>query len=166
MGGHNGGRPKIKYRYVYSNRQTKLTEECVRKLEDAASVQADVKQRCFYAGISRDTYYRWIKENPDLSDRLDDLYERLPLVARQNIAQRIHGQSTLGDIGLSKWLLERTQKDLTPKLELSGQIDQVGANKEDDQLRLEFKERLRANIQKRWAEKEKLKEVQKNENPK
>jgi len=156
-------RPKVKYKYRYSSRQTKLTPECVTRLEDAASVQADVKQRCFYANISRQTYYRWIKENPDLSDRLDDLYERLPLKARQNIAQRIEGQSTLGDIGLSKWLLERTQKDLTPKLELSGQIDQGGASQEDDQLRQEFKERLRANIHKRWAEKEKLKEIQKNE---
>ncbi|MBI5732612.1 hypothetical protein HY967_01480 [Candidatus Jorgensenbacteria bacterium] len=159
-------RPKVKYRYRYSNRQTKLTEECVRKLEEAASVQADVKQRCFYAGISRDTYYRWIKENPDLSDRLDDLYEKLPLKARENIARRISGESTLGDIGLSKWLLERTQKDLTPKLELSGQIDQLGINKEDDQLRLELKERLRSNMHKRWEEREKIKEAQQNENPK
>src|SRR3990167_6620179 len=103
---------KGKYRYKYVGRTSKLTEECVKKLEEATAIGASVKRACYYAGISRETYYQWLKQNPDLSDRLDDIRERLPLKALQNIAAHIESNNPItGDISLSKWLLERTESD-------------------------------------------------------
>lgn len=67
----------------------KLTDEVVRKLEEAAAIDATVEEMCFYADISRDTFYRWIKENPEFSDRINRLRERPVLVARQTVVNSI-----------------------------------------------------------------------------
>ncbi len=106
---------KHKFRYKDVGRPTKLTPEIVGKLEEASSIVAIIKEVCYYAGIHRDTYYQWMRENPRLSDRLDDLRQRLPLKARQNIVARIEH----GDIELSQWLLVRTNpEEFNPKMKV------------------------------------------------
>lgn len=80
---------KHKKHYKYVGRPTKLSDEVVRKLEEAATIRATIPELCYYAGISRDTYYRWMKENPELSDRLDDLRQNPLLRARRTIIGRL-----------------------------------------------------------------------------
>lgn len=50
-------------------RPTKLNELTVKKLEEAFLIGATVEEACFYADISKQTYYNWSKENPELFDR-------------------------------------------------------------------------------------------------
>lgn len=145
---------------------SKMTPEALQRLKDAFAIDATVVQACDHAGISERTYYYWVKKNPELLQEFEVYRQKLPFKAKYNIAQQIHA----GNISLSQWLLSRKEPEAYServKIEHSGQIEQGSATyKEDDDIRRELKEKLRANIQKRWAEKEKLKESQKNENPK
>lgn len=78
MAKNKGGRPP------------KLTPETVTKLEQAFSIDATVEEACFFANISRKTYYEWIKDNPELGDRFDALRQRPVLAARQTVVDSLH----------------------------------------------------------------------------
>ena len=152
-------RPRRNKKYVYKNPNgyhTKISDEVVRKLEEAASVDASINQSCYYAGIARSTYYEWMKEYPGLADRLADLRERRPLKANQNITAAIEA----GDINISKWESEKKEPEKygdKMKIEHSGSIMSGDvAHPEDELLRIEYKEKLKANIRKRAEEKAKL----------
>lgn len=67
----------------------KLTEDTIRKLSQAFSLDCSVKEACMYANISTDTYYRWIKEFPELSDEFERL-RQLPIFrARMRVIKGI-----------------------------------------------------------------------------
>lgn len=61
----------------------KKNEETIRKLEQAFALDATVKEACYYADISTETYYRWIKEDPKLYDKFERLRMKPILKARQ-----------------------------------------------------------------------------------
>ena len=93
----------------------KLTEDTIRKLEEAFSIDASVKEACYYADISTDTYYRWIKEFPELSDKLERLREKPVLKARQTVVK------SLDNPDYAFKYLERKKKDeFSPRHELTG----------------------------------------------
>ena len=156
---NKGGRPtKHEFRYKYVGRSTKLTPEVVKKLEEAFSIGANVKQACYYANISRQSYYTYVKDNPQLSDRLEDLREKLPLQALQNLANSITGQKVLGSMDDSKWLLVRRMGDeLGDVLTVKGGDDSINAGtpEEDKEVISEFHAKLKANRLKRSQERAK-----------
>lgn len=135
------------YRYRYVGRTSKMTPEVVSKLEQAAAVRATISESCFYAGISRETYYQWIKQNPELSDRLDDLRQQPFLKARQTIVSR------LDDPNIAFRFMEKEKpEDYAEriKVEHSGAVSDAGsAYPEDEKLRLEYKGKLLENIRER-----------------
>lgn len=93
----------------------KLTEDTIRKLEEAFSIDASVKEACYYADISADTYYRWIKEYPKLSYKLERLREKPVLKARQTVVK------SLDNPDYAFKYLERKKKDeFSPRQELTG----------------------------------------------
>jgi hypothetical protein len=61
----------------------KKNEDTIRKLEQAFALDATVKEACYYADISTETYYRWIKEDPKLYDKFERLRMKPILKARQ-----------------------------------------------------------------------------------
>jgi len=67
----------------------KLDENTVRKLEEAFAIDASVSEACFFANISRDTYYRWVKENQELSDRFEALRNKPILKARKAVVDKL-----------------------------------------------------------------------------
>lgn len=153
------GRPNKKdaWREAISQAVTKLTPEVVGKLKEAFAIGATIEQACFYAEIHPSTYYDWVKKNPELSEEFDKMKEKMPLKAKENIAKKIHGQPTLGDIGLSKWLLERKESDVygdKTKIEHSGEIRSGEKNEEDEQAMEEFHAKLKENMRKRRLAKE------------
>lgn len=96
-------------------KKQKLTPETVNKLEQAFAIDATVGEACFYADISRETFYNWIKENKELSDRFDRLREKPILTARQTIAKSLHEPEH------AKWYLERKKKlEFSTRNELTG----------------------------------------------
>lgn len=142
---------KPKYRYRHVGRPTDLTEEVVKKLEEAFAIGANVKQACFYANISRETYYTWMEKNPLLSDRLEEVREKLPLHALKNIAESIQGFEVKGNISLSQWLLEKRQQGYENKIavEHSGEVVGGSVHTEDADAIAKFHSTLKENMKKR-----------------
>jgi len=84
----------------------KKDDDTVRLLKEAASYGATVKDICFHAGISKDTYYRWLDEDEELSDEIERLRNEPVLEASKVVKDKIKE----GDIKTAKWLLERKRK--------------------------------------------------------
>ena len=84
----------------------KLTDDTVRKLEEAFALGASVEEACYFSQISRDTYYRWVKENPELSDRFKLLQQRPIFLARKTL---VEGITKSPELALK--YLERKKKD-------------------------------------------------------
>lgn len=105
-------------------RPTVMTPEAVGKLEDAFSKGCTITEACLLADISRDSYYDYIKLNPDFSNKVEMLREKPAMHARMNIAASILG----GDLTDSKWYLERKKKSefsSSTNVNLGGQEDGV-----------------------------------------
>jgi len=141
------------WREAISKKVTKLTPDVVRKLKEAFAIGATIEQACYYAEISKTTYYKWVDENPKLSYEFSEMRAKLPLAAKANIANAIQ---TLKDIGLSKWLVERSEPEAYGEtLTLKHQGD-VGLTHEDDVKATEaYHATLRDNLKKRSLEKAK-----------
>jgi len=70
-------------------RPVEFTADVVKKLEEAFSIDATVEEACFYADISRQTYYNNVKEGTQLFDRFKALRQRPVLKARQTVVQKL-----------------------------------------------------------------------------
>jgi type I site-specific restriction endonuclease len=102
-----------------TGRPSSLTEEVVSKLEHSIMDGANITEACQVAGISRETYYKGLKENELFADRMTDAEEYPTKVAKKNLIERIKRK----DVETSKWWLERKKKD-----EFSTRTEQTGAN--------------------------------------
>lgn len=142
-----------KYKYEYK-RVTKFSEECVTLLGEAFAIGANVKMACYYANISRNTFYRWLKESPSLSDRFEDLRQKLPLQALHNISKGIDA----GEIPLSERLLaKRFPKEYAETFKIQHVDDDgTGTPNEDREIIKEFHDKLKSNRLKRSRDKAKL----------
>ena len=96
-----------------AGRPPKMNADVVSKVEDGFSHGLTVKQACFKAGISPDTLYRYMKDNPGYSERIEGLRENVGMLARLNL----HDSIASGDINTSLWYLERHDKSEFSKSE-------------------------------------------------
>ena len=60
-------------------RPTRLTDEVLKKLEDAFKVGASISQACIYAGISQQDYFNWIKKYERFFERMEG-FKNFPYV--------------------------------------------------------------------------------------
>ncbi len=72
-----------------AGRPTKLDDEVRRKIEEAAALDASVEEIAFYAGVHRATLHRWLQDDEELRDRIQELRERPILKARQTITKAL-----------------------------------------------------------------------------
>jgi hypothetical protein len=84
---------------------SKKTPETVKKIEEAAALDASMEEIAFYAGISKQTLYDWLKDDPDLRERVDALRQKPVLKARQAVVRG------LDDPGTALKYLERKRRD-------------------------------------------------------
>ena len=97
-------------------------EETVKKLEEVFSLDGTVSEACFYAGISRQLYYTYVKEDApegsperELFDRFEALRERPVLKARQTIVKNLDNPQ------YATWYVERKRKnEFSSRNELTG----------------------------------------------
>lgn len=73
-----------------AGRKSRLDDTMRQKIEDAAALGCTDTEIALYCDISRDTFYRWIKEQPKLSDRIEALREKPILKARQTIINNLN----------------------------------------------------------------------------
>ena len=91
---------------IDDSKKWKFTETTIKKLEEAFSFDSSVEEACFYANISKPTYYGWIKNNKELAERFNALRQKPILLARQTVVNR------LGDsYGNAMDYLSRKRKD-------------------------------------------------------
>lgn len=96
-------------------RPTKMTDVVIGKLEEAFALDATVGEACFFAGIHPDTYYEYLKANPEFTDRVKALRETPILAARRKVISGIKE-----DTKNAQWYLERKRKDeFSPRTELA-----------------------------------------------
>ena len=99
-----------------------MTEEVVRKLIEAAKLDVSVEEACLYAGISKDTYYRKLKEDDEFSDEMERARMYATMTARLCVVKAIATDSHLA----FKYLERKRQEEFSayhrPPIDLS-QID-------------------------------------------
>ncbi len=138
---------------------TKLTVDAVQKLGHAFAIGATIPEACDYADIAPRTYYYWVSKNDELLQYFERMRQKLPLVAKDNIATEIRGnkeKGIKGDIGLSRWLIERQQPEQygeTLNLKHSGEIGKT--TDEDKEAIDKLHETLKQNMFRRSRERAK-----------
>lgn len=70
-------------------RPTKLTPEVIKKLEEVFAIDGSIAEACFYADISQQTYFNFVKRFPRYVERFNALRERPYLKARQTIVKAL-----------------------------------------------------------------------------
>lgn len=103
-------------------RPQEWNDEIVKKLEEVFALDGTISEACFYAGITRQTYYNHVKEDAEegttekeLFDRFEALRERPILKARQTIIKGLDQPEN------AKWYLERKRKtEFASRQELTG----------------------------------------------
>jgi hypothetical protein len=111
------GRPtkkQVRYRNVW--RKTIMTEDVIKKLEEAIKIDCTIGQACAYAWINEATYYDHYKKNPQFSKRMDDAEKWLHILASQKWAEWIQK----GDKDMIKEYKKKRDKRYADKLEHSG----------------------------------------------
>jgi predicted DNA-binding protein YlxM (UPF0122 family) len=97
----------------------KITEEVVRLLEEAFSVDAPVTEACKYAGIARTSYYDYIKAHPEIKDR----FARLKMMPRYKM-RSVLTKAAMKDPKLALDYLKHKSDDFRTKsdqaIEVSG----------------------------------------------
>ena len=85
-----------------------MTDVIMAKLEYAFSLSCTDAEACGYAGISKDSFYRYQRKHPKFCERKEWLKKELVFKSRAVIKEAIEVD---GDIATAKWNLERKQRD-------------------------------------------------------
>lgn len=99
-----------------------------RKLDDveirakflaAASLDANTEACCAYAGISKNTYYEYIKAEPSFQDEIDACKQKPYLQAVKVVVQALQGKNPDPNFAL-KYLERKAKKEFSPRSEITG----------------------------------------------
>lgn len=94
-------------------RPTVITTTVINKLEEIFALDGSIKEACFYADISEDAYYRWIKRNPQYTERFDALRQTPVLGARRTLVE--HAKKD--PLYALKYLERKARKEFAEKSE-------------------------------------------------
>ncbi len=110
-------------------RPTVMTEEVLRKLDEAFSNGASDREACFLAGISKTALYEYQEVNLDYADRKADLKDMIKYQAKRVIKDKIYAR----DIDTAKWYVERKVKE-----EFSLKTENELSTKDDKPLNIQW----------------------------
>lgn len=94
-------------------RPSDMTPVVVTKLIAAFNNGFNVSEACDYSGISRNTYYRWCKEDEQFNDIMESAKAAPNRKAKEVVIQAING----GDAQLAFRYLQARDPDFKPKFE-------------------------------------------------
>lgn len=84
-----------------------IGEEELRKLEEAFKLGCTNREACFYANVKESTFYDYLKEYPEYSEKIDIWKSYEKIKARMVV----HNALEKNDREMAKWYLERKAKD-------------------------------------------------------
>jgi hypothetical protein len=129
----------------YGGRPTELTDEVRSKIEAAAAFDATLEEIAFYAGVHRVTLYRWLKDDEELRNRVDELRQKPILKARQTVVEALQDPNHA-----FRYLERKRPKEFMPsaKIEHSGTVAFTPGQvtPEQEALRVEYEEKLRKTL--------------------
>ena len=96
-------------------RPTVMTPVVIGKLETVFSLDGTVKEACFYAGINPDTYFEFMKKNPEYTERFEALRQRPVLKARETVVKEI----TKNYNNAMDYLSRKAKKEFSQRTELT-----------------------------------------------
>ena len=67
----------------------KTEQSVIAKIEEATAMDATVKEILYYADISKDSYYRYLKAHPKFREKLEKLRQYPMLKARRTIIESL-----------------------------------------------------------------------------
>jgi hypothetical protein len=115
---HPGGRP------------TKINEDTVRKLEAVFRLGVTDEVACRYAKISRDTFYRHLREDPEFSDRIQSAKEFTRIMAAQTVVRAFVEDK---DVKAAQWWLEHkypeefgTPPQILQQINIGAELKKIG----------------------------------------
>lgn len=94
----------------------KMSDDVVKKLEEAFLMDCTVEEACFSANITKQTYYNWVKSFPDLLERFNSLRENPVYVARRSVMSGIEKDPELA----LKYLERKKKAEFSLRTELGG----------------------------------------------
>jgi hypothetical protein len=109
---------KKKHKKTGPKGPTKLNKTTIQKLEAAFALDATVDEACYYADISRTSYYEWIKAHPELFDKFERLRNKPVLAARQSVVKGIAKDPNLA----LKYLERKRNKEFNTKQIVEGTV--------------------------------------------
>ena len=95
-----------------------MTDETVRKLEEAFTMGCTDVEACLYAGISKPCLYDYCASNPEFSDRKEALKTSPAIKARALLSKSL--ESGDADAKTVQWVIEKYDGKARQSLELSG----------------------------------------------
>lgn len=101
---HAGGRPTV------------MTPVVIGKLESVFAMDGSIREACYFAGISPDTYFEFMKKNPEYSERFDALRNRPVLLARQTVMKKL----TENYGNAMDYLSRKAKKEFSVRTEVTG----------------------------------------------
>lgn len=96
-------------------RKKVITKKVWDKLEESFMLGLSDAEACLRAGISKPTLYDYLEEHKDLKERKDLLKNNVRMHAKVNIAEKVIKEKS---IELSKYILEKTDKEFSNKLKI------------------------------------------------
>jgi hypothetical protein len=102
-------------------RPTVITEEVLRKLDEAFAMGCTDLEACLYADISKTALYDYQLEHPEFAERKELLKENPILLARRSVVEAL-----AEDPDLSLRFLERKKKD-----EFAQRVENTGKDGKD-----------------------------------
>lgn len=100
-----------------AGRPSEMSPEKVKKLEEVFALDGTVEEACFYAGITKTTYYNWLEKNPALVDRFEDLRQTPVLKARQTVVKSLNDPNNA-----FRYLERKRKKEFGNTLEVTAEI--------------------------------------------
>jgi hypothetical protein len=92
----------------------KYTDATRDRLIEAFENLYNVSEACQHAGISRDTYYEWLKQ----IDGFEAMMEEAKQTPLKSAKMLLRTAIVSGDTSTAKWLLERKDPEFKPKAEV------------------------------------------------
>lgn len=101
------------------SRPTKLDNLKVKKLEEAFALGSTIAEACYYADISKQTYYNWTEQKPELLDRFEQLQQAPILKARRTLVNALESDPRLA----FKYLERKLKDEFGPRYEVKEEVD-------------------------------------------
>lgn len=95
-------------------RPTVMTTDVLLKIEQVAALDGSVEEMALYAGINRSTLYKWLQEDEELRERIEELREKPVLKARQTVVSSLDNPDYA-----FKYLERKRAKEFMPQAKLN-----------------------------------------------